>query len=57
MFGLKFKLSIQVTNNASNVYIYFVHFGLKFNFYFFSDRCTLKFLKVKCNPTNKEIVA
>ena len=30
----------------------------KFNFCFFCpDSSTLKFLKVKCNPTNKNIVA
>ena len=33
-----------------------VYFGVKFNFYFFLDRCTLKFLKMKCNATNKKTV-
>ena len=33
-----------------------VHFGdnLHFDFDFSPDRRTLKFLKVKCNPTNKK---
>ena len=26
-------------------------------FHFFSDLCTLKFLPMKCNPTNKKILA
>ena len=34
---------------------HFIRFRLKFNF--FSDRRTLKFLKVKCNPVNKKTLA
>ena len=32
-------------------------FRVKFNFHFLPDRRTLKFLKMKCNPTNKTKVA
>ena len=31
-----------------------VYFGAKLNFLFFPDLCTLKSLKMKCNPTNKQ---
>ena len=31
-------------------------FGAQLNFDFFSNRRTLKFLKMKCNPTNRNIV-
>ena len=43
------------TNKASSVAIILYILGLSFNF--FSDSRTLKFLKVKCNPVNKKIVA
>ena len=33
------------------------HFGAKLNFYFYPNGYTLKFLKMKCNPTNKKTVA
>ena len=34
-------------------------FAFKFSFYFifFPDRCTLKFISVQCNPTNKKSIA
>ena len=49
-------------NNASNVAFILYIFGLQFNFYFyFFSRSPhfewVKFLRVKCNPTNKKIVA
>ena len=34
-----------------------MHFLPNSTFYFFPNRRTLKFLKVKCNPTNKKLVA
>ena len=37
---------------------YILHFGIKLNFNFlilvFTDRRTLQFLEMKCNPTKKE---
>ena len=34
-----------------------LRYQVQFLFLFFSDRRTLKFLKMQCNPTNKKTVA
>ena len=56
---LNLKLSVQVTNDASDVTLILYILGLRstFIFIFFSNRRTLKFLTVKCNLTSKKIVA